>query len=414
MKNKKLLIIFLLIIVFPINVLAYEISCGTGKYQYGDTFTCFLDGIDSTKSYESISGDFTIPDSLSCSLDKANCGFNGSASGTNFSLNGTTCGKEDFLLTCSVSKSISEDTKVQISVDNFKYKINGVESSEKIRSNMINLVKKSETTTSTSSKNRNILNGNSLLKSVTSDAEFTFSKYITEYDIQVLYSIKEVNFNYETNISSAKVTLAAADSVTMNGNRVNVQLEDVGTKSFDLIVKSDDGGETVYTFNVERLDKGQGLYDKNTDATLSKLELGNYNINFDPKKFEYEITVDSSVDTISVSATPTVDGAVVAVNNNTDIKNGTKIFVTVTALDKNTKKNYIITVKKTIDYTLAINSAIVGLGGLLILFLVLKLVKVMNHKSKDDPIYKYKMKQKSANTNNASNVNNTNNNQSNL
>ncbi len=423
MKNKKMIIIFLLMILIPINVHAYSINCGTSKYNYGDEFTCYIDGIDETKTYESLSGTYTIPDSLTCSVQKAKCGFNGTAGGSEFNLSGTTCGKEDFPLTCKVTKEVSEDTSVQITVDNFKYKVDGKESSEKLRSNLISLLKKKETTTTTTTKNRNILNGNSLLKSVKADTEFTFSKYITEYDIQVLYSVKEVNFTYEKNLESASVKLAAADSVTMSGNKVNVLLEEVGTKSFDLIVTSDDGGETVYTFNVERLDKGEGLYDRNTDVTLSKLEVGNYNINFDPKVFNYTITVDSSVDSITVSASPTVEGATVTVLNNTDIKNGTNIIVSVTALDKKTTKNYTITVKKSVDYSLVINSVIIGVGALLILILILRLVKVMNHHSKDDPIYKYKMQQKnkkvSLNTPPAqapevtTNVNNNTNNQSN-
>jgi hypothetical protein len=348
----------------------------------------------------------------------------GTVSGNEFNLNGTTCGKEDFPLICKVTKEVSEDTSVQITIDNFKYKLDSKESTEKLRSNLISLVKRKETTTTTTTKNRNILNGNSLLKSVKADTEFTFSKYITEYDIQVLYSVKEVNFTYEKNLESANVKLAATDSVTMDGNKVNVLLEEVGTKSFDLIVTSSDGGETVYTFNVERLGKGEGLYDRNTDATLSKLEVGNYTINFDPKVTNYSITVDSSVEDITVSASPTVEGATVSVLNNTNIKNGTNIIVNVTALDKKTTQNYTITVKKNVDYSLVINGVIIGVGALLILILILRLFKVMNHKSKDDPIYKYKMQQKGkkgkTNTQPVAtpevtpNVNNNTNNQSNL
>ena len=86
MKNKKI-IIFLLMILIPINVHAYSINCGTGKYSYGDEFTCYIDGIDETKTYESLSGTYTIPDSLTCSLQKANCGFNGGANEKEFNLN---------------------------------------------------------------------------------------------------------------------------------------------------------------------------------------------------------------------------------------------------------------------------------------------------------------------------------------
>ena len=431
MKIKKLFIFLFLIVIFPSTVLAYDISCDNGKYKYNDSFKCYINGIEENKNYESLSGNFTIPDTLDCSIEKAKCGFEGDLSGTSFNFSGTTCGKDDFVLACKVKKEISEDTTAQITIDNFKYKLDGNESSEKLRSNLINLIKTPETTTTTTSKNRNILNGNSLLKNVEADIEFTFSKYITEYDIQVLYSVKEVNFTYEKNLDSARVTLAASDSVTMEGNKVNVLLEEVGTKSFDLIVRSDDGGETVYTFNVQRLDKGEGLYDKNTDASLSSLQVGNYNINFNPKNLNYSITVDSSVETLAVSATPTVDGATVSVENNTNIQNGTKIFIKVTALDKHTTQTYVVSVKKNADQTLIINSIIIGGGALLILILILRLIKVMNHKSKDDPIYKYKMEQKSKRGKSESvesvvpqqvspqqvennSVNNTTNNQSNL
>ena len=422
MKNKKLLILLILMVIFPMNVFADDngiqcVNIDNKTLHKGDSFECNVLLVGYRGKFSEISGDFTIPDLLTCEVGSIGNNLSGDSSTSKFKLSGELVTDVPISLKCIVNKDVSEKINAQITVNNFKYvSENGETSTEKIRSNYIKIGKKEETTTSTTTKNRSILNGNSLLKSVTSDAEFTFSKYITEYDIQVLYSVKEVNFTYETNISSAKVTLAAADStITSSGNKVNVLLEEVGKKSFDLIVKSDDGGETVYTFNVERLDKGEGLYDKTKDATLSKLELGNYNLNFDPKTLEYTITVDSSVDSISVSATPTVEGAVVAVSNNTNIKNGTKIIVAVTALDKETKQLYSITVNKTIDYTLAINSAIIGIGGILILFLVLKLIKVMNHKSKDDPIYKYKMKQKNANTQNiTTSVNNNTNNQSNL
>ena len=395
MNNKRLVIVLLLMIIFPISVKAFDFTCDNSKHYLNDSFNCTITGLSTSSNYETIIGEITIPDLLSCSINQNDSGLSGTASNNKFDFKGTPNGSELLKLSCKVAKEPSEDTTVQLVVNSFVTKVNGNSTDEKLRSNMVNVNKKVSTTSSTSSKNRSIENGNSLLKSVvSSDAEFTFSKYITEYNIQVLYSVKEVSFTYEKNMSNARVTLASSDSVTMNGNSVNVLMEEVGTKSFDLIVKSDDGGETVYTFNVERLDKGEGLYDKNTDATLSKLELGNYNIPFDPKKFDYSITVDSEVDTISVSATPTVDGASVVVKNNINIKDGTQIFVTVTALDKSTVKNYIITVHKSIDYTLAINTAIVACGAVLILIMVFSLIRVLNKKSKDDPIYKYKMKQK--------------------
>ena len=405
MNNKKYFIIVLLMIIFPMNVFAFDFTCDSGTYSNGDKFNCLISGLESNKTYEVVSGDITVPDVLSCSINKQNAGLKGTSSGRSFNFSGTVQDSTVLNVECSVNREISEAMTVQLTIDNFTTKVDGTESKEKLRSSLIKVGKK-EVSTTTTTKKRDIENGNSLLKSVTSDAEFTFSKYITEYNIQVLYSVKEVNFTYEKNLSSSKVTLASSNKVTMSNNTVNLQLEDVGKYSFDLIVKSDDGGETVYTFNVERLEKGEGLYDKTKDATLSNLSLSNYSINFDPKVVNYSIKVDSSVDSITVNATPTVDGASVVVKNNTNIKNGTQIIVSVTALDKNTKIDYVITVKKSLDYGLAINSGIIGGGALLILIMIFSLIKVLNKKNKDDPIYKYKMKQKG-------NVNNNTNNQSN-
>ena len=394
MNNKKYFIIALLMIIFPVNVFAYDFICDSGLYNNGDKFNCKITGLETGKSYEEVSGEITVPEILSCSINKQNNGFNGTSSGRSFNFKGIAQGEEVLNIECSVNQDISKESTTQLIIDSFTTKVNGEESKEKLRSSLIKVGKK-EVSTTTTTKKRNIENGNSLLKSVTSDTDFTFSKYITEYNIQVLYSVKEINFTYEKNNSSSKVTLASSNKVTMNNNVVNLQLEEVGKYSFDLIVKSDDGSETVYTFNVERLDKGEGLYDRTKDATLSSLSLSNYSINFDPKILNYKIKVNSDVDSITVNAIPTVDGASVVVNGNTDIKDGTNIVVTVTALDKSTKIDYIITVEKSIDYGLAISSGIIGGGVLLILIMVLSLIRVLNKKNKDDPIYKYKMKQKS-------------------
>lgn len=394
MNNKKYFIIALLMIIFPVNVFAYDFICDSGLYNNGDKFNCRITGLETGKSYEEVSGEITVPEILSCSINKQNNGFNGTSSGRSFNFNGIAQGEDVLNIECSVNQEISKESTTQLIIDSFTTKVNGEESKEKLRSSLIKVGKK-EVSTTTTTKKRNIENGNSLLKSVTSDTDFTFSKYITEYNIQVLYSVKEINFTYEKNNTSSKVTLASSNKVTMNNNVVNLQLEEVGKYSFDLIVKSDDGSETVYTFNVERLDKGEGLYDRTKDATLSSLSLSNYSINFDPKILNYKIKVNSDVDSITVNAVPTVDGASVVVNGNTDIKDGTNIVVTVTALDKSTKIDYIITVEKSIDYGLAISSGIIGGGVLLILIMVLSLIRVLNKKNKDDPIYKYKMKQKS-------------------
>ena len=287
MNNKRLFIFLLLMIIFHMNVFADNngILCPSidnKTLHKDDSFECSVLLVGYRGKFTEISGDFTIPDLLTCEVSSIGNNLSGDSSTSKFKLSGELVTDVPISLKCTVNKDVNETINAQITVNNFKYvRENGETSTEKIRSNFIKIGKKEETTTSTSSKNRSIENGNSLLKSVTSDAEFTFSKYVTEYNIQVLYSVKEVNFTYEKNMSNAKVTLASSDTVSMNGNKVNVLLEDVGTKSFDLIVKSDDGGETVYTFNVERLAKGEGLYDKNKDATLSSLELSNYNIQFD-------------------------------------------------------------------------------------------------------------------------------------
>lgn len=411
MKRLSKILVFIFLCILPIKVFAIDLTCDGSTHEYGSPFSCYVDGLSANTNYDEISGTLSVPNEISCNIDKIDEGLTNSKKETlEFSLSGTTKTTKPISFTCRVAKKLSEDTQAQISISDFTTHIkndNNDATTEILRSNRFMANKYVESTTVGTTKSRDVSNGYSLLSNVTVDKKvtndegnnFKFSKYITEYNnLQVTYDIKDITLTFTKNDGGAVVLpISTTNELESTANTVYTELK-IGVNSIDLEVTSEDGtAVTVYTFNIERLDKGEGLYNKNKDATLSRLELSNYKIAFKPDVYSYTITVDSDVTTVAVNAVSTVDGASVVVNNNTNIKNGTVIQIVVTALDGETKATYNVKVKKRVDMAFVIQAVIFTIGGFAILALVLFLIKTMNKRNKDDPIYKLKEKKKKQN-----------------
>ena len=407
MKIKRLLLLTFLMLL-PFNVNAFDLKCDSGTHEYGEPFACYVDGVNTNTNYDEISGTLTLPDELSCNIDKLDSGLtNSSKEALEFDLSGTTASTKPISFTCRVNKKLSDATQVQITIPDFTTHVKGSDSdgvSEILRSNLITANKYTESTTTRVTKSRDVSNGYSLLSDVSVDKKvtndegntFKFSKYITEYNnLQVTYDIKEITLTYTKNAAGATVVPSSdTNKIEVSDNTVYTELA-IGVNSIDLEVTSEDGtAVTVYTFNIERLDKGEGLYNKNKDATLSKLELSGYKIDFKSNVYSYVITVDSDVTTVAVNAVSTVDGASIVVYNNTNIKNGSVITIKVTALDGETEQVYTVKVKKKLDLGMVMQIVLFTIGGIAILALIMFLIKQMNKRNKDDPIYKLKQKRK--------------------
>ena len=121
MNNKKYFIIALLMIIFPVNVFAYDFVCDSGLYNNGDKFNCRITGLETGKFYEEVSGEITVPEILSCSINKQNYGFNGTSSGRSFNFKGIAQGEEVLNIECSVNQEISKESTIILSYLSIHY-----------------------------------------------------------------------------------------------------------------------------------------------------------------------------------------------------------------------------------------------------------------------------------------------------
>ena len=132
---------------------------------------------------------------------------------------------------------------------------------------------------------------------------------------------------------------------TPNGENATVEVEGndnlvVGDNTITVTVTAQDGSKGTYTINVER--EGNG------DTTLSDLEVDGYDLEpeFDPDTTEYQITVPSDVDSVTVNATPNGENATVEVEGNENLQPGENIITVKVTAENGDTETYTITVTK--------------------------------------------------------------------
>lgn len=149
-----------------------------------------------------------------------------------------------------------------------------------------------------------------------SSGEIEFDKDINEYSIEVDNNVTDISFDISLEDSKA--------SYTLEGNN---DLE-VGENIITITVKGYDGSSNIYTIIVNRLELSNNSF-------LKSLEIKNYKLNFDKKKFEYYLIIgkESSLDII---ATPEDVDAIVVIGGNEKLKTGSNINIVVKAPDGST------------------------------------------------------------------------------
>ncbi len=157
-----------------------------------------------------------------------------------------------------------------------------------------------------------------------------------------LIKFKKDKLNYKVNVPS-NVDEISVYAFAQNPN-AEVQIEGgqnlvVGQNEIKVIVKFNNQ-EKVYTITVNR-QKDNEI--KNAD-NLKYLNVGGFNINFKPDKYDYEITADYNRNLI-VSAYPYSEFSQVTISGNDTKSQNKEIKIIVTSEDNNTK-TYTIKVKK--------------------------------------------------------------------
>ena len=175
---------------------------------------------------------------------------------------------------------------------------------------------------------KKVLSTDSSLKKITVNGnEITLKSGVTKYNTDVSYATNKLDIVVETNSTSAKVE-------GFTNNKISYDFFDT-TKEIKIKVISEAGDMTTYILKVNKREE--------KDATLKKLTIKNYKINFESGVFDYEISVLKNVDKLEIETTTTDSEAKVSIDGNDKLEFGENNIVITVENDGNIK-NYNIKV----------------------------------------------------------------------
>lgn len=177
------------------------------------------------------------------------------------------------------------------------------------------------------------------------------------------FTIKANNATGKVNISSSNTGVAtvSASSHWMDNDSFTVTVKGVSEGNATITVSLSDAAtydeeelHGSYSINVKVAavsnSGGGGGYtpapEVRNDATLSKIEISGYSLDFDKNKTDYSLEVSNDVVELSVNAIPNKSTSKATVSGNTNLKVGENtVKINVTSAD-GTKKEYIIKVAR--------------------------------------------------------------------
>lgn len=186
------------------------------------------------------------------------------------------------------------------------------------------------TTTTTKSSNANLSN-----LGINPNDFSGFRSSITSYSVTVPKNVSSVSI-YAT-AQDSKATISGTGSKSLN----------IGTNTFKVTVKAEDGTTKTYTLNITRSEEEEP--EKSKDATLKSLSIeeGTISPKFDKKTKEYTLTVENAITEINISAETNDENAKYLISKNaTKLKVGENNVEIVVIAEDETENKYIITVTR--------------------------------------------------------------------
>lgn len=207
-------------------------------------------------------------------------------------------------------------------------------------------------------------NNNYLSNITLSTGNINFNKEILEYNVIVLYEVKDLDITAVPEDSKSKVEISG-----------NKELK-VGTNKITILVTAEDGSKREYIINVDRKNEDEKL---SNNTNISKLIIDNYNINFNKDKLNYDLKIkyekklNINVELEDSTSTYKIQG-----NNNLNNKSIIKIIVT--SADNSTK-TYTINIKN--------NDTIIKIAFVLLItvLIITNILRIILKKQKDSLKY---------------------------
>ena len=220
----------------------------------------------------------------------------------------------------------------------------------------------SKTTTSTTTTTSTLKDSNSYLKELTlKGTDFIFSRDVETYNLKINKDITNIEINAKPESEKATVKIE---------NNENIDID----KPILITVKAEDDTSRVYRIILSYVDE------KDNNTSLSKIEIQGYNIEFKPDVTEYSLNINKSDKTLDMIVETESDLSTYEIKNNTNLKNKSKVVITVTAENGDTK-DYTITIKKSSNFGLILIILILlGICG----YVIYKLVTKMPEQKEDD------------------------------
>ena len=392
--KKIRLFILVLFMSFPALVNAHELVCDTSVAKnYGESFNCYIK-VDSLPVFDEISGTITSTDNVKCELFKYDSGLTNEivdASNTLFKFKGTPTKNQIIDITCEVIGKPAEATTAQVTIPDYKYHIFEDDQDAEsliLRSSYININKYEEELVieTEDDKPRDTSNNDSLLKSIQDDnLDLSFSKFITKYELSVLYEVEQLDLKILPANKNAIIKIEGSQKL------------EIGENIIDIYVTSPDNKTTTcYTLYITRLARGEEIYYPKKDATLSNLTVTGYSIKFEKDIFEYHIHLDRNTSKVEVNPTTTYEDAIVDISKTENLENGDLITITVTSADGTNIQKYTIRVTKDApkkDYSLYIILGIICIIFVIVVYLFMRTSK----KEKNDPLLRLKTDKRKVN-----------------
>lgn len=211
------------------------------------------------------------------------------------------------------------------------------------------------TTTTTQAPKSNNANLKSIVVKTADDIVVnlspTFSPSVYEYEASVASDVKTVNVEAIMEDSKANLIMS---------NNINDELIAGENNKITITVTAEDGTKKQYVVNVKR----EAL---TADATLSSLTIKEYkDFEFKSDKFNYVIKVKNNVNKLTLDYTLSDENAMAKVEGNKDLKDGSKVKITVTAQD-GTKKVYTLEISKETEEKKVSNTIVAEKNPLIIM-----------------------------------------------
>lgn len=220
----------------------------------------------------------------------------------------------------------------------------------------------SKTTTSTTTTTSTLKDSNSYLKELTlKGTDFIFSRDVETYNLKINKDLTTIEVTAKPESEKATVKIE---------NNENIDID----KPILITVTAEDDTIRVYRIILSYTDE------KDNNTSLSKIEIQGYNIEFKPDVTEYTLKINKSDKTLDMIVETESDLSTYEIKNNTNLKNKSKVVITVTAENGDTK-DYTITIKKSSNFGLILIILILlGICG----YVIYKLVTKMPEQKEDD------------------------------